>query len=109
MVTGGITLLSGSILDLDFINGFAPQTGDVVEFLTSGTSSITGNFTTVNIEGLQPGFQFTLGPNENGGFGLTALNNGVPKSVPDTAPTVALLSLGLTGLFAVKRLLPKSG
>jgi autotransporter-associated beta strand protein len=107
MATGGVTLLSGSILDLDFINGFAPQTGDVFEFLTSGTSSITGTFTTVNIEGLQPGFEFDLAPTGNGSFGLTALNNGVPASTPDTSSTVMLLLLGLTPLLGVKHFLAK--
>lgn len=107
VASGGISLLSGSILDLDFINGFAPQTGDIFEFLTSGTSSITGNFTTVNIEGLQPGFEFNLAPNGNGDFGLTALNNGVPASTPDTSSTVMLLVVGLTALFGLKQLLPE--
>ncbi len=108
MVTGGVTLLSGSILDLDFINGFAPQTGDVFEFLTSGTSSITGTFTTVNIEGLQPGFEFDLAPTGNGSFGLTALNNGVPTSAPDTGATVTLLLLAVTALLGLRHLVPKA-
>jgi autotransporter-associated beta strand protein len=108
VVSGAISLMNGSILDLDFINGFAPQTGDVFEFLTSGTSSITGSFTTVNIEGLQPGFEFDLATTGNGSFGLTALNNGVPASAPDTGATVTLLLLAVTALLGLRRLVPKA-
>jgi hypothetical protein len=37
-VAGAVTLLTGAVLELDFINAFAPKTGDTFDFLTSGTS-----------------------------------------------------------------------
>ena len=60
LVTGGVTLLSGSMLELDFIEGFAPQTGDTFDLLTF--NSITGTFSTVNVVGLQSGHQYSSNP-----------------------------------------------
>jgi autotransporter-associated beta strand protein len=107
IVTGRITLETGAILELDFLNGFAPTKGEVFDFLSSGISSITGTFTTVNLEGLAPGFKFDLAPGSNGTFDLTALNNGVSVSgtVPDASSTWTLLLLSLTSVFGLKFLL----
>ena len=107
IVSGKITLETGAILELDFLNGFAPTKGEVFDLLSSGISSITGTFTTVNLEGLAPGFEFDLAPGSNGTFDLTALNNGVPlsTSVPDTSSTAMLLMFSITALFGLKLLL----
>jgi autotransporter-associated beta strand protein len=66
IVTWKITLLSGAILELDFLNGFAPTKGEVFDLLSSGISSIAGSFTTVNLEGLAPGFEFDFSPGSDG-------------------------------------------
>jgi autotransporter-associated beta strand protein len=75
IVGGSVTLSSGSILELDFIGGFAPQAGDEFDLLSFG--SLIGSFTTVNIVGLADGFQYTVAPDQAGHLQLTALNNGV--------------------------------
>jgi T5SS/PEP-CTERM-associated repeat protein len=91
--TGHITLDMGSKLELDFINGFAPKMGDKFDFLQSGDAVITDNFSEVVITGLEPGFQFVLAPDGVGSFGLVALNDGVPTTVPEPS-TYAMLILG---------------
>jgi hypothetical protein len=68
--------MSGSVLELDFTNGFAPHTGDTFDLVAYG--SFTGNFSTIDIEGLEPGFQYNLASDGNGNLQLTALNDGVP-------------------------------
>ena len=68
--------MNGSVLELDFINGFAPHAGDTFDLVAYG--SLTGNFSTIDIEGLNPGFQYTLAPDGSGNLQLTALNDGVP-------------------------------
>ncbi len=75
VITGNAMLLAGSVLELNFLNGFAPQAGDTFDLLTA--ASVTGDFGTVDIEGLEPGFQYTLAIDGNGHLTLTALNDGV--------------------------------
>jgi autotransporter-associated beta strand protein len=87
IVTGGVTLTGTATLELDFINGFAPHTGDTFDLVTA--ASFTGSFT-VQIEGLAPGFQYTLTPDGSGNLQLTALNDGVPVGpTPTPTPTPA--------------------
>jgi hypothetical protein len=97
-VTGHLTLQTGSVLVVDFINGFAPKMGEKFDFLTS--PNITGQFSQVQIEGLQPGFLFNVGPDGTGAFGLTALNNGI-SSVPEPSPA-ALFTIGLLLFLATR-------
>jgi len=75
-VGGATTLMDGAILDLNFVNGFAPHTGDTFSLFTSG--SMTGNFATVTIEGLASGFQYNLAQDGKGDLQLIALNDGRP-------------------------------
>ena len=76
IATGKLTL--GGILELDFINGFAPQAGDVFNLLTFGT--LAGQFSGVELVGIAQGWQFTLDP-AGTALGLTSLSNAV--SVPE--------------------------
>jgi hypothetical protein len=80
-----------SKLELDFMNGFAPKTGDKFDFLQSGDAVITDNFSEVVITGLEPGFQFVLAPDGVGSYGLVALNDGVSTTVPEPSSTALLL------------------
>jgi autotransporter-associated beta strand protein len=91
VVSGGITLTGSTVLKLDFINGFAPHTGDQFDLLSS--SSFSGSFSTVDVEGLQPGLQYTLGEDGSGNFQLTALNDG--QAVPEPSTWLLLLFGGL--------------
>ena len=92
---------TGSNLILDFINGFAPTIGETFDFLSAAGGVSATFFTNVTIEGLQPGFMFTVSPTGAGDFTLTALNNGV-SSVPEPG-SVALLLTGLLGCALIHR------
>jgi hypothetical protein len=83
----------GARLELDFINGFAPKTGDKFDFLQSGDALIAADFSNVTITGLAPGFQYALAPDGVGSFALVALNDGVSTTVPEP-PAYAMLLLG---------------
>ncbi|HWB04479.1 MAG TPA: hypothetical protein VG796_15735 [Verrucomicrobiales bacterium] len=89
VVLGDASLLSGSVLELAFVNAFAPRTGDTFDFLTS-SGQAAGQFSAVRVTGLQPGFQYTVVPGGAGAFRLTALNNGVATSPPDTSADLAI-------------------
>jgi len=77
VVDGPLTL--GGTLELNFANGYAPRAGDTLDLITSTLT--TGSFATTTINGLAPGFQFTLAPNSAGGVRLTAINDGVAATV----------------------------
>ena len=96
-VSGELSLESGSILKLDFIDGFAPTQGETFDFIEYGTLDPTANaFSTVEVEGLGPGFDYSVAPNSAGSYSLTALNNA--ESVPE--PSTWALLLGGLGLLA---------
>jgi hypothetical protein len=65
------------VLALNFSQGFAPQQGDTFTFLTA-TGGINGTFDSVEINGLEPGFEYQL-TIANGQVTLEALNNGAPS------------------------------
>jgi hypothetical protein len=92
-VGGATTLTDGAILDLNFVNGFAPHTGDTFNLFTSG--SMTGNFATVTIEGLASGFQYNLAQDGKGHLQLIALNDGHPP-ITLAAGARGVNSVGLT-------------
>jgi hypothetical protein len=102
-VTGHITLDMGANLELDFINGFAPKTGDKFDFLQSGDPLITDNFSNVTITGLEPGFQFVLAPDGVGSFGLVALNDGVSTTVPEPSAAFLILFSAFLALVITRR------
>jgi T5SS/PEP-CTERM-associated repeat protein len=102
-VTGHIALDMGARLELDFINGFAPKTGDKFDFLHSGDPVIAGDFSEVVITGLAPGFQFVVAPDGVGSFGLVALNDGVSTTVPEPSTITLLLLSVLFGSVISKR------
>ncbi|MGA2232664.1 MAG: hypothetical protein ABSH22_17335, partial [Tepidisphaeraceae bacterium] len=79
-------------LELSFIDSFAPIQGDTFDFLSYGSlDPINDGFSTVEIEGLEPGFDYAIAPNGSGSFELTALNNAVAVPEPGAC---ALLVLG---------------
>jgi len=92
----GAPAVTGANLILDFIDGFAPTTGETFDFF-SAAGGVTGKFSNVTIEGLEPGFMFTVSRAGVGGFDLTALNNGVSSGVPDQGATFGLLLVALLG------------
>ena len=72
-VTGNTSL--GGTLDVRFLNGYLPRTGDVIPFLKlDGT--VTGDFAQVIFPQLAPGFQVKT-EIVNGSYKLTALNDAV--------------------------------
>lgn len=77
LITGTVKL-AGQLI-LNFGEGFAPQQGDVFDFIRA--DSTTGNFAEVVITGLAEGFKYDLAP-VNGRLTLTALNGGVATTQP---------------------------
>jgi T5SS/PEP-CTERM-associated repeat protein len=71
------------IVDFDFIDGFAPHEGDTFD-LINDTSGVDLSAATVEIEGLEPGFEYTAAF-ANGELILTALNDGVATPEPNGA------------------------
>jgi len=99
-VSGFFMVDPGATLELDFIDGFAPSTGEVFNNLIS-FQSISGDFSTVDIVGLEPGFDYSLNPDSGStGYQLTALNDGV-AAAPE--PSTWALLLGGLGLLAFWR------
>jgi hypothetical protein len=101
LVTGTITLLPGSELTLDFLNGFDPIAGDTFDFLQAG-GGLTGSFSQVVAEGLANGLQALLQPDGSNGFKV-ALSDA--PSVPDNSHTLTLLLIGLIALIGAKSVL----
>ena len=81
LVTGTATL--GGKLVVQFINGFAPKMGNLLN-LVSATGGIVGDFSDVEVHGLQTGAQFQLA-SLNGAYTATALNDTV------ALPTVSII------------------
>ena len=82
-VTGSTSL--GGTLDVRFLNGYLPRTGDVMPFLKLD-GAVTGSFGQIIFPQLAPGFQFKT-EIVNGSFKLTALNNAVLAPTPTPTPT----------------------
>ena len=87
----GALQLNGGTLVLAFGNGYAPKQGDAFQFLQAGSTA--GNFSAVQITGLQPGFQYNL-DFSGGQLQLTALNDGVPNSSPSYRLSLPLVAKG---------------
>ena len=98
-VYGNVTLSGDTTLNLHFINGFAPSQGDGFSFINAFSSSIDFSGLTVNLFGLQDGFQYTL--SSTGGLTLFAMNDAV-SAVPVPA-ALWLFGSGLAGLIGVAR------
>ena len=91
----GSGLFQGTI-DFDFINGFAPTMGESFDLINALGADFS--HATIQIEGLEPGFQYT-DAFANGQFTLVADNNGVSTTTPEpssmwlAATAIAVLSL----------------
>jgi T5SS/PEP-CTERM-associated repeat protein len=84
-------------VDFDFIDGFAPQTGDTFD-LINDAHGVDLSAATVGIEGLEPGFDYSE-TFADGELILTALNDGVATPEPNCVWLFgsALSALLLTG------------
>ena len=94
----GFGLFDGNI-DLDFINGFAPTAGESFDLINALGADFSG--TTFQIDGLNPGFQYT-DTFSNGSFTLVAQNDGTSTSpTPEPGSFWLLASALLVLLVAV--------
>ena len=94
IVTGRLTL--GGILELNFINGFAPQAGAMFNLLTFAT--LAGQFSGVEVTGLAPGWQFSLDPTGSA-LSLASQSNAVSQPTFLVQPGTNTLLTG-PGQFA---------
>jgi T5SS/PEP-CTERM-associated repeat protein len=76
-VTGAANIAGGTVA-LNFVNGFAPRSGD--RFTLIDAASTTFAPAAVEVRGLAPGFQYTLAV-ENGDLVLVANSDGTPAPV----------------------------
>jgi T5SS/PEP-CTERM-associated repeat protein len=111
---GGITLdlfsqldISGfgrfqGTIDFDFINGFAPTTGESLDLINALGADFSG--ATFTIDGLEPGFLYT-DSFSNGSFALVAQNDGVSTTAtPEPSPVWFLASaLIITSIAAWRK------
>ncbi|KAB2965066.1 MAG: hypothetical protein F9K16_02895 [Thermoanaerobaculia bacterium] len=74
-VTGAASL--DGVLSLEFQSDYAPREGDLFTLLDVA-QGVTGDFTGVEIHGLEPGFEFEI-TIVDGQVVLEALNDGVPE------------------------------
>ena len=103
-VTGDASI-EGSVV-LEFIDGFAPKTGDAFDLIVvGGDLTIIGS--SIGIQGLEEGFEYEFGLGADGQTQLRALNDGVfggtsdsmdPSSVPE--PSSCLIWVLLIACFA---------
>ena len=77
-VSGTAHLDAGKVV-LNFVNGFAPRTGQ--RFVLVDAADLAQTTSNVEIRGLAPGFQYRLEP-EDDRLVLTALNDGVAAATP---------------------------
>ena len=100
-VTGGVSI-SGSALEFDFVNGYAPAKGQTFQLIDPPQSvSISG--ATYSFTGLAPGFTFSVTPDANGLL-FTALSNGVATTpIPEPASLGVFALGGLALLLANRR------
>ncbi len=99
--TGAVNI-SGGTIEFDFINGFAPKSGETFQFLDPPQAVNLAN-TAYTFTGLASGFTFGVNSDANGLL-FTALSNGVPTTSPIPEPaTLALLAMAGTGIKLLRK------
>jgi T5SS/PEP-CTERM-associated repeat protein len=96
-VSGDANFLGGSIL-FSFVDGFLPQTGDLVDFLVANSISGLENADFL-FKGVAPGFQLDV---QNTGSALRFVAESNAAAVPEPT-TLAVVVTGLIGLLVVRR------
>jgi uncharacterized protein (TIGR03437 family) len=89
ITAGGSIQIPGGTVEFDFINGFAPGSGDKFNLL-SAPSGISTSGASLTTTGLASGFKYTTSAS-SGQFDLTATNNGTATTsapAPPPAPTL---------------------
>ncbi|MBL8699228.1 MAG: PEP-CTERM sorting domain-containing protein, partial [Alphaproteobacteria bacterium] len=99
-VGGNVVIGAGAVLDLRFLDGFAPDAGDLVDFISYG-GSVTGGFASVRVSGLADGWDYGIGLTASGEFRLTSLSDAVAGDVP--APATLTLMLAAVGAIGAAR------
>jgi len=96
IIASGDMTITDAIIDLEFIDGFAPQEGDTFDFLSS-PGNITVSDVSFVVTGLAPGYEYdTMDDPQTGQFEMVALNNA--DAVPE--PSTWAMLLGGFGLLA---------
>lgn len=102
-VTGSIVLEDGARLALHFLGGFAPDVGALLDFLHFG-GSLTGDFDSITVSGLQAGWTYDFFSDRPGVFGLVSRTQGVADaSAVPLPPTAWLLAFGAIALMGRRR------
>ena len=99
--TGAVNI-SGGTIEFDFINGFAPKSGETFQFLDPPQAVSIAN-TAYTFTGLASGFTFGVNSDANGLL-FTALSNGVATTSPIPEPaTLALLAMAGAGMLLLRK------
>ncbi len=99
-VSGDVSL-EDVLIRFTFIDGYAPDAGDVFQFLRVAPGSLLGSVNPVfAVRGLQPGFEFSVS-NTDGVLRLAALSAGI--AVPAPAAPGLLMLVGISLLPLLRR------
>jgi T5SS/PEP-CTERM-associated repeat protein len=95
IVSGGL-VLGEATLQLNFVDGYGPQAGDALQFVSVG-GAFDGTFAEVVITGLAEGFEYDLDL-DGGEVVLVALNDATVgiepgETLPDPEPAITALRL----------------
>jgi hypothetical protein len=91
----------GGTIDVDFIDGFAPTSGQTFA-LINDTGGADFSMSNLEISGLAGGFQYTT-QFANGIFSLTAENDGVSAAPEPGSWAMLAMTIALAGLRGLRR------
>lgn len=93
-------------IDFDFIDGFAPTTGETFDFIEGENGGTIGVFAPIseNYSGLAPGYTYSVDytPGPGGSVDFVSDSNGIATSTPEPG-SFLLAGVGITALCLLRR------
>jgi len=102
LAVAGNLSMTGTSIEFEFIDGFAPDAGFSYDFIDAA-GSVDLSDLHFSVSGLQPGFSFTVAFDTDGEPVFQALSNGVALPEPGLPALLALAALAALGATAARR------